>query len=216
MTRKPFTLIELLVVIAIIGILASMLLPALNQARERAYATSCTNNLRQIGLGYSIYCDDNDDFLPLNWDPGVVAQYPASDPYYIGAAGWYTWHYYVRGTVPYQLFYCPGTRGTAYCFAFNFVLANDKIKNNKWTKRKSQLNNEAMLFADCVPGWKNTAPTYTYADVQYVKGVFARHLNRGNTLRIDGRVTSESFDELRQAADDTTMYNVFWLGNREN
>jgi prepilin-type N-terminal cleavage/methylation domain-containing protein len=61
---RAFTLIELLVVIAIIAILASMLLPALSNAKNRANRVSCTNNLRQLGLGVFMYADNSNDRLP--------------------------------------------------------------------------------------------------------------------------------------------------------
>lgn len=65
--KKHFTLIELLITISIIAILAAILLPALNSARATAMASSCRNNLKQLGLLFSLYSGDSDGIIPVSY-----------------------------------------------------------------------------------------------------------------------------------------------------
>ena len=119
--RPAFTLIELLVVIAIIAILAAILFPVFAQAREKAKQSTCTSNMKQIGISLMMYTQDYDETYPTNsWDlaPVGTTDSDSGNPNYRTRFNW------IWQLLPYtknrQIWRCPSDpnpKGNGSCYS---------------------------------------------------------------------------------------------------
>ena len=235
--KRGFTLIELLVVIAIIGILASMLLPALATAKGKAQGAKCQNNVRQFSLAINVYSGDFAEYLPEpNWNAPWVTQgwlYDASGgsvpnpnvaPYnaspelaYKGGVLWP----YMGGTL--SVYKCPGEK-TSQISNFSSranqltsFLMNGAVCGYGAIAGKSYQNSD--FKADCIIFWQalETNPgDWNDASSSPAEGITRLH-NQGTTVGlVDGGVEFIKTDAFFTEQSLPTKNRLFCSPNTAN
>ena len=212
-----FTLVELLVVIAVIGVLASLLLPALGQAQDRARSTQCVSNLRQWGLAYRQYADDNKDFLPRRGQ-GMqpLAQIDRSEDWFNALPPYFN-------SPPYEGLFAANQKLKAHSYSvFVCPVANDPGSNHflpygmnmnlcPWNlpqaTRFAEVTrpSQVVAMADAPGPYASTFPsTKPYS-------VIPRHSGRVNILFLAGEVSSFAGNYVGCGSGDPQREDVRWL-----
>ena len=228
--KRKFTLIELLVVIAIIAILAAMLLPALQQARERGKAANCINNFNTSGKALNAYAEDHDDFMPLyassyltNWGcmknywPGLVRSNDRYASLYVVNGKKYISKQMCPSAVPtdkawywaknnYPLLVTQG-----YNSYFTDYYSGPGKKNVRYRKRTTWRYPSVLLnMADAI---SPTVHPNTFFDETYTadqRMMEARHNNGCNILFGDGHVTNWKMMEIPSEKFGSVYQKAFW------
>jgi len=207
MQERVFTLIELLVVIAIIAILAAMLLPALQQARERGQSARCVNHLKNMGLAAAQYVNDNNEYIPFGYNPNSTI--------YSGLVSDALWAWYCR-IGPYMGY--PAKNKSQIENQNKFIFCTSKSKPNRNTYSvnmhigmkapKSGILQNAKMAHIPQPG---SAYFYQDAESEYPQSANPqndcfthRHNDGGNFECFDGHVL------WKRHAHARTMGSRFW------